>query len=187
MKIIIGLVGEKGCGKGTFKDLLVEFVHDKKIAHVRFSDVLTETLKLWGIPVSRENLQKLSPTMVQAYGEGILTRAVRKRVEDIDADIVILDGVRWLSDAEMLRQLPNNLLVYITADAKTRYERTKGRKEKAGEENATWEKFLLEEQAETEKAIPLIGAFANHMIFNTGPLEELREEVKKFCVIHKLI
>ncbi len=186
-KVIIGLVGEKGCGKGTFKDLLAEMVPDKKIAHVRFSDVLAETLKLWGIPASRESLQKLSPAMVQAYGEGVLTRAVRKRVEDLDADIVILDGVRWLSDEEMLRQLPDNLLVYITADAKTRYERTKSRKEKTGEENTTLEQFMKEEQAETEKSIPLIGARADYKIINSGSLEELRTEIEKFCVIHKLI
>lgn len=187
MKIIIGLVGEKGCGKGTFKDLLSEIMPDKKIVHVRFSDVLVETLKLWGIPTSRENLQKLSPAMVRAYGEGTLTRAVKKRVEDLEADIVILDGVRWLSDAEMLRQFTRNLLVYVIADAELRFERTKNRKEKAGEENTNWEKFLQEEQAETEKYIPIIGALADYKILNNGSLEELREEVKKFCTARNLV
>lgn len=181
MKIIIGLVGEKSGGKGTFKNLLVELIGNRhQIKHVRFSDVLVETLKLWGIEDSRPNLQKLSPAMVQAYGEGVLTRAIKKRIENVDADIVILDGIRWHSDAEMLRQLPNNVLVYITADAKKRHDWSRARKEKAGEENTTLEQFMEEEQAETEKYIPEIGAMADYKITNNGTWDEFKKQVEKF-------
>lgn len=179
MKIVIGLVGEKSGGKGAFQKLLVELINNQyRIAHVRFSDVLLETLKLWGIENSRPNLQKLSPAMVRAFGEGVLTRVVKKRIENLDVDIVILDGVRWFSDLEMLRQLPDNILIYITADAKKRHQRSQARKEKVGEENTTFEQFMKEEQAETEKYIPKIGARADYKITNNGNLEKLRQEIK---------
>lgn len=181
MKKVIGLVGEKGGGKGKFKDILVNLIHGKIVKHVRFSDVLVETLNIWNIKISRENLQKLSPLMVDAYGEGILTKAVLNHITKTEADVIILDGVRWPSDVVMLQEFPDSVLVYVTADAKIRHARSKLRKEKAGEENTTFKQFMKEEEAETEKSIPKIGAAADVKISNNGSPEELYEQIKHFC------
>lgn len=181
MKLVIGLVGEKGGGKGTFQKILMEMLPNKKISCVRFSDVLTDTLKLWNLPLTRENYQKLSPAMRKAYGPEVVARATYQRA-DPNADIIILDGIRWQADVDLLRSLPNNLLIYITAGAKTRYERSKARKEKAGEDQTTLEQFLTEEQAETELLIPTIGMGAEIKIGNNGSMEEIKNEVANFLL-----
>ena len=177
--IVIGLVGEKGSGKGTFTKLLKDCLPRAKIVYVCFSDALGDTLKIWGIEPTRENYQKLSVAMKNTFGEGSLTRATHRRISGLEADAVVLDGIRWRADVELLRSLPNNILVYVTADARVRYERTKNRKEKAGEDQTTFEQFMAEEQAETEKLIPKIGAQAELTIDNNGSPEQLREQIQK--------
>lgn len=176
--IVIGLVGEKGSGKETFTKFLEE-VSDRKIAHVRFSDLLKETLELWSIPHSRENLQKLAVVMNQGYGEGTLSNAMFERLKNIKADIIVIDGVRWESDVELVRRFPKNFLIYITADLKTRYERLKKRGEKEGESTTTFEQFVSEENAANELLIPKIGEEADFKIENNSSFEQLKQKIRE--------
>lgn len=178
--MIIGLVGQKGGGKGTFTDLLKKAAPNKTISRIKSSDILLETLHTWGIPATRRNFQILASTMVADYGEGILTKAVHKRIAHDPSDIVIFDGVRWDSDVKMVREFPQSLIVYVTASPKIRYERTKTRKEKADEGDVTFEQFLEEEQMPTEIDIPRIGAKADFKIINDGTLEDFEKQVKEF-------
>lgn len=180
-KIVIGVVGEKGSGKGTFTKLLQEILPNKTIEVIRSSDVLKETLKIWGLPETRSNLQKFTVMMEQAFGSGTLSHTVHERILHSQADITIFDGVRWEVDVKMIREFPKNCLVYITADPHIRHERTKARGEKAGEDNATFEEFMEEEKALTEVMIQEIGKEANFTINNNGTLEQYQEQVEQFC------
>lgn len=183
MKAVIGLVGEKGGGKETFMKFLGEELGGKYIIEQhRFSDVLFETLKLWRLPTTRENLQAIPVVMREGFGyPGILANVVEKRALVSSADIVILDGLRWLdADPPVLRRLPNNFLVYITAPVEVRYERSRKRGEKAGEKEATLEEFMRQEQARAEIEIPAVGKLADFKIDNSGTIEDFRKQVRKF-------
>lgn len=118
--------------------------------------------------------------MNQGYGEGTLSHAIFERIKNLKADIIIIDGVRWESDVELVRIFPKNYLIYITADLKTRYERLKKRGEKEGEEETTFEQFVSEENAANELLIPKIGKGADFKIENNGSFEELKKEVREF-------
>lgn len=179
MKIIIGLVGEKGSGKETFGNFLIEVAKGKKVTRVRFSDLLNETLELWDIPKTRENLQNLAVIMDQCFGVGTLTHAISQRLNKIDGDIILLDGVRWESDEKMIRSFSKNLLVYISADAPLRFERLQKRKEKHHEAE-TFEQFIKEETAKNELLIPKIGKRADIKIENNESFEDLKEKVNQF-------
>lgn len=177
--LLIGLVGEKGSGKETFGNLLMEIVKDKKIIRIRFSDILNYTLKLWDLDSTRENLQNLAIAMDGAYGAGTLSQAIAKQIKDSSADIVILDGIRWKSDVDLLKSFPKNILVYITADLDIRYHRLKLRREKK-DEAKSYEQFMREEKAQNELQIPQIGFGADVKIENNGSLEELKTQVQEF-------
>lgn len=180
---VFGLVGEKGSGKETFGNFLMEIASKKIISRVRFSDVLKETLDLWGIPPTRKNLQDLAVVMVNQYGPDALANAISKRVETLNADIVILDGLRWHEDVLLLRKFPKNLLIYITASLKNRFQRLKIRNEKTGEKNTSLKQFIKEENAKNELLIPKIGKKANFKIENDGTFNEFREKIKSLNVI----
>lgn len=180
MSVVIGLVGEKGGGKETFGKLLTAMAVPKTARVVRFSDTLSDVLDILALERTRRNLQHLAVVIDEGFGKGTFTNAVKQRLLKETADIVFLDGVRWPTDYEMLTSLPNSLLVYVTADPKTRFERLRARKEKTGEANTTWEQFMAEEQAENERYIPQIGAKADFTIKNEGTLEEFNANVAEF-------
>lgn len=180
MKIVIGLVGEKGSGKETFVKLLTEVAPKLSIFHTRSSDILAETLEAWGLPKTRENLQDLAIIMKDKFGPATVSNAVAKRIDSSSQDLAIFDGVRWDSDVELIRSFSRNFLIYITADLMIRYERLKERKEKAFEEGTTFEQFMKEEKKENELLIPTIGQSADVAIINNTTLEEFKNKVENF-------
>ncbi len=180
MKLVIGLVGEKGSGKQTFVNFLRQIAADLNIRQVRFSDILAQTLLIWDLPNTRENLQKLSITMKDTFGTEALAHAAEFNIENDNADIIILDGARRESEVEIIKKQNPNLLVYITTDQNLRFERLKNRSEKVGETGLSFEKFMKEENIETETLIPKLGVKADVKIANNGTLEEFKQEVEKF-------
>lgn len=180
--LVVGLVGEKGSGKGTFAELLATSAPaGSRVVRVRFSDILRETLDCWHLPPSRANLQNLSKVMDAEFGNGTLAHAMGHRIANTQADLVVLDGVRWEADRLLIRSFPQNLLIYVTASPRVRYERLRARGEKAGESTTTFEQFLEEEGAVAERAIPEIAATANIRIVNEGLFDELRRHVSQVC------
>lgn len=179
MTLAIGLVGEIGAGKGMFVQLLQEVAAGKKVERMASSSILGDTLDLWDIRRTRKALQDLAIIMNKHYGEGTLTHAAWKRITDSPADIVVFDGMRWKSDEEMIRRFPNNMIVYVTADEKIRYERITHRKEKEGESTTSFETFVADHKAHTELEISNIGKRADVVIQNNGTIEEYRKQVER--------
>lgn len=180
MKYIIGVVGENGAGKDTFTLFFKATAAPLKVKRMRFSDVLFDTLKLWGIAPTRTNLQNLAIIMDGQYGKGSLTRATKARISQDKADIIVVEGVRWKTDVPMIKGFKSSFLVYVTAKPKIRFERMRKRGEKAGEKGVSYKQFEREEKAATELDIPKIGKYADVKIENNGTIEEFREKVEDF-------
>ncbi|HVZ66927.1 MAG TPA: hypothetical protein VG917_01570 [Patescibacteria group bacterium] len=182
MRYIVGIVGENGAGKDNFTIFLKAAAAPRSVSRVRFSDVLVETLKLWGIDKTRANLQNLAIIMDKQFGPGTVTHAAEARLKRQKADIVIIEGIRWQTDVPMIKSMKNSFIVYVTASPKTRYARMKARAEKVGEDKATYEQFLKEEEAATETDIPKIGKTADFKIENDGDIDEFRKKVEEFYI-----
>jgi len=143
-KIILGLIGEKGSGKGTVSDYLIS---QYGAVHYGTSKILRRTLEDLYVPVSRDNLVKLALVLKEGYGPSVIIDSLIQDMEKNGSDIIIADGIRMHGDVEPFRKKYGNnfFLIYVTADLRLRYERTKKRKEKEGEDKATFEEFLEEE------------------------------------------
>jgi dephospho-CoA kinase len=177
--ILIGLVGEKGSGKDTFTKFL-QAISNKKIEHIRFSDLLKQTLNIWGLPLTRANLQKLAQLLEDGFGSGTVAGGLERKIKETAAEIIILDGIRWKPDVKLLNNFPQHILVYITANPELRFQRLKSRGEKAGESEMTFAQFLEEEKAPNELLIGEIGSEADVKILNDGSLEEFEKKIKEF-------
>jgi dephospho-CoA kinase len=180
-KIIIGLVGSLASGKETTKKYLVEKYNAKDC---RFSSILRDVLSRLTIPNSRENLQKISTVLRANFGENLLAKAIAADAAKLEADIVLIDGVRRFTDIEHLKDLPNFVLVKIDADPKKRYERMKLRNENAGDDQKTFEEFLKDHEAEADKQIPEVMKTAKYSIDNNGSFEDLYKQIDE--IISKL-
>ena len=175
-KIVIGLIGEKGAGKGTVSDYLIE---KYQAVHYGASEILRRTLKDLHMPITRDNLVKLALVLKEGYGQTMIIDSLIRDMEKENSGIVIADGIRMHGDVEPFRKKygDNFFLVYVGADVKARYERTKLRKQNEGEAEATFEQFLAEEKMPTEAAIHEIGQQADFKLNNDGTLEELKAQV----------
>lgn len=174
-KKIIGLVGEMGSGKDTFCDYIKN--NYKNVYFLRFSDALTETLKIFFDEVKREDQQWLSFALREKFGADILVRALIKKAKSIEEGIVVLNGVRKQAEVDAIKE-NGGKIIYITADEKKRWERVIVRKEKA-DDDVPFEKFQELGRAEAELQIPAIGAIADYKIENNKTKEEFYQEVKK--------
>ena len=174
-KLIIGLVGQQGCGKGTASKILQEKYGAELF---RFSAILNDILGRLSLPQDRNHFIKLSEALRAAFGEDVLAYAIERDAVNSKADVIVIDGIRRPEDIVALEPLPQFKLIEIAAKPEIRFERMKERGEKSGESQRTYEDFLAEEQRSTEVTIPLVAKRAWKILDNDGTLTELEERLE---------
>lgn len=180
-KIIIGLVGTLASGKGAVKEYLINKYGAKGC---KFSDIFRDVLNRLNIPITRDNLQKVSTSLRSDFGENLLSNTIIKDAEKLESKIVIVDGIRRFSDMDNLKKLSNFVVLAVDADSNLRYERMKIRNENEGDRNKTYEDFLKDENAEADKQIPEVIKTADFIIENNGTLEDLHSRIDE--VVEKI-
>jgi dephospho-CoA kinase len=175
-KVIIGLVGETGSGKDTVADYLEE---EDGAKLTRFADPIKDTLSIYFDKLSKKDQAWLYSVFKDRFGANILSRAMRKRIEDAKNGLIIVNGVRMPSDYEFIREFNNAKVLYITASERTRWQRVSGRGEKS-DDNLPFEAFQALDKKETETHVSEIGVKADRTINNEKDLPYLLSEVDKF-------
>ena len=173
-KLIIGVVGENAAGKTTTTEYL-----KKKFNAVtfRFSDMLHDILKRMYIEPNRGNLQIISTTLRQNFGDDIMSKVIAQDAKNSTSDIIITEGVRRPSDVPYLKELSNFILIYIKADEHMRFSRLATRGEKPDDATKTWEEFQKEGLQESEQQILDIAKTANYTINNNKTIEDTFQQL----------
>ena len=168
--IIIGLVGELASGKGTASTYLKETYGAS--TH-RFSTMMRDVADRLSISQTRENLQTISKLFRDAFGGDVFSHALVKEVMGDSSPIIVIDGIRRPEDVTHLKTLPGFLLVSITADMDTRYNRLILRGENEDDTSKTKEQFVEDTKREAEQKILEIAQAATHIVNNNGSRESL--------------
>jgi dephospho-CoA kinase len=176
-KLIIGLVGPIASGKGTIKKYIVEKYGAKDC---RFSTILRDVLTRLSLEINRENLINMSTVLRQNFGQDLLAKVIVEDAKNLDANIVVVDGVRREEDIRYLKGLDGFVLLGIDADSKVRFERLVLRNENIGDDKKTFEDFLADHNKETEITIPAIMKTAYVILDNNGTLTELCLQIDNF-------
>lgn len=174
MRRILGLVGESGSGKDAFCDYLKKIRKDVFIS--RFSQPLTEALRIFFDQTKKEDQQWLVATLRERFGNNILGEAIVKKMKNIKRGLVILNGVRMWEEFKMIKKFGGKI-IYITADSKIRWQRISRRGEKK-DDKVSYRKFLKMEKATSEILIPEIGKKANFKIENNGSIKDFYRNIK---------
>ncbi|MFH1125822.1 MAG: AAA family ATPase [Candidatus Altiarchaeota archaeon] len=169
MKVVIGLVGKIASGKGVVSDYLGREYGAKVY---RFSDVLRDVLQKLGKPDTRENLQALGLHLRQVFGESVLADVLKGEIEQDKSSLIVVDGVRYWNEVEMVRSFKKHLLVSVITPLEVRYQRALDRATR-GEKTMSFEEFRRNELNPTEKTIDEIAAHADIKIENLGTKEAL--------------
>ena len=101
---------------------------------------------------------------------------MKKNIAKTSSKIVVVDGVRYLNEVEMIRSFKKNAIIYVDAPLKARYERCVARGTR-GESKITLEEFKKSEEKETEKSLDEIKDLADEVIDNTGSIKQLHDKI----------
>ncbi len=175
-KIVLGLVSQMAGGKEVVKKYLEK---NYQADSCRFSSVLRDILDRLFLANSRKNIQKLSTSLRQTFGEDILALTIAKEVNSLSAELIVVDGVRRPADIKYLKKLANFSLISIEADDKIRYQRLVARAENPGDKQKTWSEFLADNQQEADQTISKVMAGADYLVDNNGCLETLYQQIDK--------
>ena len=180
MTKVLGVLGKPGAGKDTFCEFFEE--NHSSVEVIKFSDSLTQALKIFIDEVKRKDQQWLVNGLRDRFGEDILAKAVEKRIKNTEAEFVLLNGVRVQDDFKMVKRVDGSL-VYIQTEPKLRWQRMKERGEKK-DDDVSFEKFLELDKGRSEREIEKIGKEADFIIDNNKSKNELKKQVQN--LIEKL-
>lgn len=173
-KLILGIVGEMGSGKGVIADHVVK---NFNAGSHKFSQILRDILDRVYVEQSRESISTLSLILRKNFGETVLAKSMFNDVQTDEHDIVVIDGVRRIEDIVYLKELPEFKLVFVDANIETRYQRLVARGENKGDEDKTIEQFKRDHEADADARIADMKKDADLVIENNGTYEELYKQI----------
>ncbi len=172
---MIGIMGKIGSGKTEASRYIAEKYGGRVF---RFSDVLKDILLRLDLELKRENYIALGAALRSAFGDGVIAKALKRDILESGARLVVVDGVRYPEEVEMIRSFERSLLIYIDASPEVRYQRAVRRGEK-GEAAMSYREFLRNDGAETERRIEELAKLADCRIENNGTLQELHDALDR--------
>ena len=175
MKLVIGLAGRIGAGKGTVAEYLKKRYGAQQFV---YSDILGDILKRLHTPVTRESLQVLGKGLRDTLGKDVLVNAMKGDLEHGKGEMRLVDGIRYVNEVKMIRTFPQNALIFVDAPLEVRYERAKKRAEK-GEALLSLDEFKELERAATEAELDKVRSMADFVIDNGGGVKDLYKKVDK--------
>lgn len=148
----IGLAGTNGSGKDTVGHMLAE---KHRYLFISVTEVLRNEAKRRGLPVDREVLRTISAEWRRELGLGVLVdKAIAEYEKDADQYAgVVMASLRNPGEADRIHEF-GGTMVWLDADPKIRYQRIQknaASRNRAEEDNKTFEQFLAEEAVEMHK------------------------------------
>lgn len=176
-RIIIGLTGKSGAGKGT----VAEYLKKKGFKYHSCSDILREELKKRGIKENIDNLIALGNELRHTFGPGILGKKILEKIIENGEQKAIADSLRHPKEIEELKKDDHFILIALDAPLKLRYERIKARG-RAGD-NITFKKFKEQEEYQMEGKGPQAQLLkclkmADYKIVNDESIAKLYQKVE---------
>ncbi|HEX6512345.1 MAG TPA: AAA family ATPase [Chloroflexota bacterium] len=194
-----GLTGLPASGKGTFKDLLLEELDRRGLAHAyhSLSDELRAEVRFRGLPVERDVLREMGHELRLKHGSGILSKRVLDRIaadarQGLQYAVTIVDAIRNPGEVRALRDSLDSdfLLVAIEAPVDSIIERLRARA-RAGDivdDDELSRRVLAAElglnEPEHGHNIAECIAMADVRIDNAGSLARLRSAATEFVEKH---
>lgn len=173
MPKIVGIIGQRLSGKDEIGEYLV-----KKYGayHIKYSNILDEILDILDMPKSRRNEIDVGMAMRAAFHEGVLNRAIKKKIAQAKNNVKVINGIRFLDEFENAKNMGAKF-IYVTAPQDILYQRFLSRNQKADDMSLSAREFANLENEPTETKIADLGKQCDFKIENTASLEELYQKV----------
>lgn len=184
-KLIIGLTGSMGCGKGE----IVKILEKKGFLHITLSEMVKEEAKRRGVGMEREILMKIGNSMRKKEGAKVLAKKALKKILSSENERWVVDGIRNPAEIDELRKTKNVHIVGVHTSLNLLVDRifsrgrtgdTKDRDETIHKIEREWGKGEASCGQQVGKCMKKVDV----TIENCGTLKEL---TKKFINYYNLI
>ena len=173
-RLVVLLAGMPGAGKSVVSSL----AKDMGIPVINMGDVVREETERRGLKPSMINMLRVAEELRQLYGPHAIALLTLKKLSEISACMVIVDGVRSIEEVEYFKQnLDCEILILaIHASPRTRFERLlkRGRPD----DPKSWDEFRKRDMKELSWGLGSVIALADIMVVNEGELEEFISTVR---------
>jgi len=169
---------------GSGKSTIVSALKAKGIEVLNLGDGVRTEAKRRNLEPTGDNLGKLMLELRKKNGAGAIAELLTESIKNSQSKVIIVDGVRSITEVEVLRNVGSVKLLSIEATADTRYKflSSRGR----SDDPITREKFEERDNRELGVGIGESIAIADEAIVNSDiTLDELIERAHK--VIEKWI
>ncbi len=175
--VVIGVTGLPASGKGVF----AEITKQHGFSVIVMGDVIREEVKKRGLPVTREHSNKIMIELREEHGEGVValkTIPWVKRALKEGKNRILIDGLRSLTEAEILRkQFSDFLVIGIHASPRVRFDRIRSRHRK--DDSSTWDEFQKRDELELSVGIGNLLALSDILVSNQGNIEEAKKQFEE--------
>jgi dephospho-CoA kinase len=146
---IIGISGSNGSGKDTVGHILAD---QFGYYFISVTDLLRAEARKRGEPVEREVLRTISAEWRREQGLGVLIDKAVEYFKEQSGDYkgLAIASLRNPGEADRVHEL-GGIVLWLDADPRVRYDRIQANaaaRDRAEEDNKTFEQFVAEEQAE---------------------------------------
>jgi dephospho-CoA kinase len=173
-KVVVGVAGMPGSGKGAFRRTLQKMGYPVVI----MGDEVREEVKRRNLKPTPENLGKVMIQLRETEGPAAVAKRCIPKLKKATEGIVGVDGIRSLHEVkEFKKHFPNFILIAIYASPKTRYQRLFQRRR--SDDPKSWESFMQRDLRELGVGMGAVIAAADHMIVNEGTLAQLKKKIVK--------
>lgn len=179
-KIIIGITGTLGAGKGA----IVDYLKTKGFAHYSVRAFLIEEINRRQMSITLESMIKVANDLRAQYGSSYIVEELYKKALNSSNNNVIIESIRSTGEVEGLKKLGTCYLISVDAPLQTRYQRVIAR----NSDNAdilSFEEFVEKENVQMNNTdqnkgnIAKCMEMADYKIINEGTLEELHAQIEK--------
>jgi dephospho-CoA kinase len=170
---VIGIVGMPASGKGEFSRIAAE----KGIPVVVMGDAIRKAVTAAGLPLTDENMGKVSSDLRARHGMGAIALITVPEVEATGAPVAVIDGIRGSAEVEIFREhFPSFLLVGVKTSFETRLARlgSRGR----SDDPASADDLRRRDERELGWGLGDALAMADVFFENEGTMDEYREKAR---------
>ncbi len=176
-KLIIGITGTLGAGKGT----IVEYLQQKyDFNHFSAREFITKEIIKRDLPVNRDSMREVANDLRQKHSPSYVAENLYLQAQHIDGN-AILESLRTLGEISALKEKGNFYLFAVDANSQIRYKRILERKSVT--DNVTYEKFVENEEQESQNKelykqnLPKCILAADFKFNNNNNFEDLYKQI----------